>query len=140
MKINTLSAKTISKMSMKAFCLGVSLLGLAFHSSAETLKARIPFDFTAGAKALPAGDYLFSVETSGILLVSGMAGTPGSVMTAVLAETASAQPSAAFEKTAGTAVLSRVTLQNGVTYLLPAMKHASKLLPTAQAGVLMTRQ
>ena len=43
---------------LKSVVLVASLLGTLGSASAETLHARIPFGFSAGGNAMPAGDYL----------------------------------------------------------------------------------
>ena len=42
---------------LKLAVLAASLLGALSSASAETLHARIPFGFSAGGKAMPAGEY-----------------------------------------------------------------------------------
>jgi hypothetical protein len=42
---------------LKSVVLVASLLGALGSASAETLHARIPFGFSAGSQAMPAGDY-----------------------------------------------------------------------------------
>ncbi len=42
---------------LKSILLGASLLGALGSASAETLHARIPFGFSAGGMAMPAGAY-----------------------------------------------------------------------------------
>jgi hypothetical protein len=43
---------------LKSAVLAASLLGALSSASAETLHARIPFGFSAGGRAMPAGAYL----------------------------------------------------------------------------------
>jgi hypothetical protein len=125
---------------LRATCILAGLIGSAFSGDAEVLTAGIPFDFVAGAKRLPAGKYIFSVE-NGVLLVQGAAPIVVSVMTAVRGDAAvsPASPSAAFEKSATTAVLSRITLPSGSAYLVPALTHVSKHRPLADSGVVLSR-
>ena len=48
---------------LKSAILVASLLGALGSASAETLHARIPFAFSAGGKAMPAGDYSISHDS-----------------------------------------------------------------------------
>jgi len=125
---------------LRATCILASLIGSAFSANAETLTARIPFAFVAGAKTMPAGEYKFSVD-SGVLLVQGASPVLVSAMMAVQADAAVSptSPNAAFEKSATTAVLSRITLPSGSAYIVPALLHVSKPRPLADSGVVLSR-
>ena len=125
---------------LRATCILATLIGPVFSASAETLSARIPFDFVAGAKAMPAGDYSFSVD-SGVLLVRGVSPAAGSAMVAVQADSAASPPyaSAIFEKGAVTAVLSRITLPGGNAYVVLLPLHGTKSLPLGDSSVALAR-
>jgi hypothetical protein len=65
---------------MKHNFLTLSILVSAFALSgfAETLTIKVPFEFTAAGKTLPAGEYTFQEDTAGVMIVTGS--TPNSSM------------------------------------------------------------
>lgn len=126
---------------LKTTCILATLIGLTISANAETLNASIPFDFTVGAKSMPAGDYIFSVESSGVLLIRGTARGLGGVMVAVQADSALAQPlaGAAFDRSASATVLSRITLPSGGVYRVMPTFRSARLVPVSDSGVLLSR-
>jgi hypothetical protein len=125
---------------LKAMLLGVSLFTSASLVGAESLMAHIPFDFTAGAKTMPAGDYQFSVDTTGVLMVRGTGPAAASAIIAALADAgATASPSAVFEKSLRGAALAKVTLPSGIAYSLPGFRPGGKLMPLTDSTVLLSR-
>lgn len=133
----------MKKTILRATCILASFIAPVISASAETLMAHIPFDFTAGVKAMPAGDYAFSVE-SGVLIVRGAPPALSTALVAVQADSSMlASPSAGFDKSADARVLSRVTLPGGTSYLVqPSLSHktrTAKSLAQPEGSVLLTR-
>jgi hypothetical protein len=65
---------------MKTIVFKTILLASAFSVAgfAETLTVKVPFAFSAAGRSLPAGEYTFSEETTGVLVINGSA--PGTSM------------------------------------------------------------
>jgi hypothetical protein len=74
-----------------------------FAQSNGHVTVKVPFQFTAGSVTLPAGDYSFQEETSGIVTISSLT-TNKSVMVLTSADTTVAdasQPRVKFDKVNG---------------------------------------
>ncbi len=65
---------------MKSTTLKTILLASVFSVAgfAETVTVKVPFPFSAAGRTLPAGEYTFAEETSGVMIVTGAA--PGTSM------------------------------------------------------------
>ena len=50
-------------------------VGLAFGQTGQVMRFEIPYEFTVGSKALPAGTYTFSVEKFGLRVQSAASGS-----------------------------------------------------------------
>ena len=60
---------------MKSTIVKTMLLVSAFAVSgfAETVTIQVPFEFSAAGKTLPAGEYRFQEETSGVMVITSVA-------------------------------------------------------------------
>jgi hypothetical protein len=126
---------------LRATCILASLIGPAFSAKAETLIARIPFDFVAGATAMPAGEYRFTMDTRGILLIQGDPPILSSTLVSVQADSVMSRssPSAGFDKTANSAVFSRITLPSGSAYSVLSPVRGAKSPSLTDGSALLFR-
>ena len=104
---------------LKSAVLVVTLLGALGSASAETLHARIPFAFSAGGKAMPAGAYSISTLPGARTVLLFENETP-KMQALVFARTAVGPPASKaplmFAGGAGSQLVSIVT--DGLTYEL----------------------
>ena len=122
---------------MKTLVVCSGLAGaVAVH--AERLTLDVPFAFSAGGKALPAGTY--SVETEGNTLT--LRGLPGGAMMIAIPSETSAEPKleANFNETSTGNVLSSVTLPSGKVYIVAIAKHLGIGVATPPAGAVLSKR
>lgn len=127
--------------SMKTSVLCCVLALSAIAAQAETLTIDVPFAFSAGGKALPAGSY--TLETAGNTL--SLHGLPGGAMMMVYPDKTSAwtappRLSASFAETSDGNVLASVTTPNGVMYTVAPAKKTAMLLANPPAGAVLSKR
>jgi len=90
---------------------------------------------------MPAGNYIFSVDSSGAMLIRGTAPGQSGMLVAVQADEAISKPllGARFDKTTNATILSRITLPSGSAYLVLPTLRSARLLPRTGSGVLSSR-
>jgi hypothetical protein len=59
---------------LRSALVALAVLFMAATAHAQTVKATVPFNFIAGDRAYPAGDYVFS-NNSGVIQISSMKNT-----------------------------------------------------------------
>jgi hypothetical protein len=99
---------------LKLSFLSVAFLALTatsgFAQSSAHVTVKVPFDFTAGNVALPAGDYSFQEDQSGIVTISSL-NTQKSIMVLTNADTNvadAAEPRVKFDKVNGAYTLTEI--------------------------------
>ncbi len=128
-------------MKSKFVCISVlfgSLLTAAVPGFAESLELRVPFEFEAGGKTLPAGEY--TVTTVGnILTMHGvMPGATLTMLVEIVDWSESASPKASFEGS-GMKTLMSVTLANGTTCVPFGAKRLTSEARPLSGDVLLSR-
>ncbi len=101
--------------------IGLSLAALpAFAAETETLHVNVPFAFTAGKTALPAGEYTVSENNAHLLMIRGskasvlILGTPGT-------ETQDEKNALGFERTAKGIQLRSIHAAGRTSSVIPAV-------------------
>jgi hypothetical protein len=98
---------------MKSTMTKTMLLLSAFAVSgfAEAVTIQVPFEFSAAGKTLPAGEYRFQEETSGVMVITGT--TPGSSMLALTRDSGDAPSAKAGLTFSATKALSSISMPDG---------------------------
>jgi hypothetical protein len=112
-----------------------SLLAFTFAANAQTSVANVhvPFEFAAGGKMLPAGDYsIESPELSGVLLIRGRAGNSVAVLaTAGAPGTATSTVKLTFERRGAELYLCVLELPDETVTLVSPMISPAKATASA---------
>lgn len=98
---------------MKSTMTKTALLLSAFALSgfAETVTIRVPFEFSAAGKTLPAGEYRFQEESPGVMVIVGTA--PGSSMLTLTRGSGDLSPAKAGLTFSATKALSTISMPDG---------------------------
>lgn len=98
---------------MKSTMTRTMLLFSAFALSgfAEAITIRVPFEFSAAGKTLPAGEYRFQEETPGVIIITGT--TPGSSMLTLTRGSGDSPSAKAGLTFSATKALSTISMPDG---------------------------
>lgn len=94
---------------MKSTILKSTMLLSAFAVAgfAETVTIRVPFEFSAAGKTLPAGEYRFQEETPGVMIITGETASSSMLMlTRESGDPASAKAGVTFRSNRSLATIS----------------------------------
>ena len=136
MKTNLLRNAMKSVVMTSVLAASATVASVAAH--AETFTMTVPFAFSAGGKALPAGSY--AVDASAMVLT--LRGSGGSAMMLAILSTSSmgGKMGADFDESSEIATLATVKLASGLTYTVPALKQTGlKALSPPEGAVLSKR-
>lgn len=133
---------TLFKHSRLHFALALTLIGAtATVARAEGFSVRVPFPFAASGKMLPAGTYTVEPIATGLLVIRGATADETVAIAAFpagYAETA-ANPSLSFTGSPDLAVLSRIRMDNGMTFsVMPAKRLAAATAVPAKGTVALS--
>ena len=87
------------------------LSAFALSGFAETVTIRVPFEFSAAGKTLPAGEYRFQEDSPGVMVITGSA--PGSSMLMLTRGSGDLAPAKAGLTFSPTRALSSVNMPDG---------------------------
>jgi hypothetical protein len=123
----------MKKSYVAAVLMLMCLLGVGVSARAQDADAvvvSVPFDFVAGGKALPAGDYRVSRVNPGVnreLAISGYNKGNAFVLPVAFDDGPANEPTLSFEHVGGKYFLSKVKTLSGI-YTLPASKEMVMLV------------
>ena len=118
------------------FTLALSLMGaLATIARAESFSVAVPFAFEAAGKTFPAGAYTVDAASSGGLMIRGATSADtGAILTFPVIYTSNLKSSLVFDRGSDLAVLSRVTLESGLTLTIAPAKRLTATLTLPPKG------
>lgn len=118
----------------RVVCLAGSIGAFTATVNAQDALANvhIPFEFAAGGKMLPAGDYMLESDMSSVLVIRGTARSAALLMVTEGPAVAGSKAELTFERRNGELFLSGVKLPERTFYLTPRLLKASQI--TARAS------